>query len=521
MRHVVVLLLPWISFGGTLSTFRIDKLRINNPLDCECVFEEAYKIVQKYFLGKDKYDDSDWQRMKEEYSGYGDKHLAIKSFLNQFKDPYTSFIPRELMLERSQSYRGERASSGLEVCKVYRPKVQKILKWQTESSATSLGEVLRVQAKKAQVAFEVLGPLAFVASNAQRRTSLYWKGGACFLSAVGILRFALPKLREVRISDVAGPASRTLSKGDEILSIGGKSIAGLSMSQIRSMLDVGPVGEEIQIGFRRKGDLPRTSSFDMKSEEAVRVGTEVTITRGFIPLENIQRNVLQDNIAYLGIGEFTERTLDEVQESLIELEKVMHSSESESGPGRKPSRFSKKTKAIVLDLRGNRGGTLEAALDVASLFLPSGTVLFQMAIPGKSKMQKHWSTNKRADISTPILVLTDRRTGSASEVLTAALQDNHRATTVGRVTTGKDIAQAVLTLTDGSGIALTVRSYKTPSGASMNEGVRPDYDTEYTDLHLSHLRWVETDQGTDGYWLLRKPDVTVNSPRFQRKTCVH
>ena len=128
-------------------------------------------------------------------------------------------------------------------------------------------------------------------------------------------------------------------------------------------------------------------------------------------------------------------------------------------------------RGLVLDLRGNLGGTLPAALDTASLFLRHGVDVMRLvtsngspgAKGGKRKEQIHRSTNP-IPLQTPLLVLADRRTASASEILVAALHDNERCVVVGSRTLGKDVAQAVVTLSDGSGVALTVRGFRTPVG---------------------------------------------------------
>lgn len=97
--------------------------------------------------------------------------------------------------------------------------------------------------------------------------------------------------------------------------------------------------------------------------------------------------------------------------------------------------------------------------------------------------------NGRADTSLPLLILTDARTASASEVVAAALRDNKRAIIVGTTTLGKSVAQAVMILSSGSGVSLTIRSFVSPTGKSMENGVDPDFDTHGATIALNELKW--------------------------------
>ena len=182
---------------------------------------------------------------------------------------------------------------------------------------------------------------------------------------------------------------------------------------------------------------------------------------------------------------------------------------------------------LVLDLRGNLGGTLPAALDVACMFLPKGTCVLELlgadkgaergkrrgqwrwgrggqeedreergtqvkrdvlssTVPhlqgkGRLRSERHYSINTQADCGTPILVLVDGSTASASEVLTVALTAHCRAVSAGTCTLGKDVAQAVIGLSDGSGLALTVRRYCDPRGLDLGGGIRPQLDLSWAD----------------------------------------
>jgi carboxyl-terminal processing protease len=131
------------------------------------------------------------------------------------------------------------------------------------------------------------------------------------------------------------------------------------------------------------------------------------------------------------------------------------------------------------------------ALDVASLFLPAGRVVIRMSVNGR--VEQHRSLNRRADQRTSLLLLTDHRTASASEILLEALCDNSRAQSMGTRTVGKNVAQAILGLSDGSGLCFTVREFFSPSGRFMGHGHEPNHPLDWP-LDLSKLHYREADK---------------------------
>jgi hypothetical protein len=182
-----------------------------------------------------------------------------------------------------------------------------------------------------------------------------------------------------------------------------------------------------------------------------------------------------DRLGYLAIEEFTDNTLFEVKRGLEELHSMARGGSGEVcrvGENNNGESERKDLAALIIDLRGNPGGPLSAALDVAALFLPRGTVLTQIVIRGVK--EKHTCTNPLPDKKTSLLVLTDSSTASASEIFVASLRDNKRAESFGRRTVGKNLAQAVIMLSDRSGLAFTVAEYLTPGGSSMANGIMPD-----------------------------------------------
>jgi carboxyl-terminal processing protease len=136
---------------------------------------------------------------------------------------------------------------------------------------------------------------------------------------------------------------------------------------------------------------------------------------------------------------------------------------------------------LVMDLRGNAGGYMPAGVDVANLFLaPKARVISEVDKTGRATI--YVADGIGSDTEIPLVILVDKRTASASEIFTAALQDNHRAMVVGKSKTfGKGRIQNVQNLGDGSGIAVTKAKYMTPDGRDIHGvGITPDILIEPT-----------------------------------------
>ncbi|MCS6942385.1 MAG: S41 family peptidase [Geminocystis sp.] len=162
-------------------------------------------------------------------------------------------------------------------------------------------------------------------------------------------------------------------------------------------------------------------------------------------------------IGYIRLTQFTSKATEEIAHSIVKLE--------EEG-----------AKAYVLDLRNNPGGLLQAGVDIASLFLPEGTIVYtvnRQGVLGSYESDGHPVT------LAPLVVLVNGGTASASEILAGALQDNHRAVLVGEKTFGKGLIQSLFQLPDGAGLTITVAKYETPSHRDINkQGIMPDIEVK-------------------------------------------
>jgi carboxyl-terminal processing protease len=240
------------------------------------------------------------------------------------------------------------------------------------------------------------------------------------------------------------PAERAgIEAGDTIVSVGGRSIAGLGAGAAAARIK-GPEGTEVTVGVRdgAKGK-PR----------------EVKLTREQISVPVVASRLMTSSgrkLGYLRIASFTEGVHGPVAAQLRRLQK-------------------RGAKGLVLDLRGNGGGLLDEAVLTASVFLPEGEVV--VSTKSRSQGDTVYKTKGGALPSLPIAVLIDRNTASAAEILAAALADDAGAKTVGTRSYGKGVFQQEVGLSNGGALKLTVGEYFTPAGVNLaGKGIHPDIE---------------------------------------------
>jgi len=228
-----------------------------------------------------------------------------------------------------------------------------------------------------------------------------------------------------------GPSAEAgLRAGDRIVEVEGESAVGWSHQTIRRRLK-GPEGSTVEVTLRRP------------SEPSL---IERTIRRGTVPMETVDTAyMMDDQTGYLRLNRFARTTHREVTSALTTLK--------EEGMTR-----------LVLDLRGNAGGLMSMAEELADEFLVEG----QLIVRARSRHDEYggarYATEQGLWEDAPIVVLVDEHSASASEIVAGALQDHDRAVLVGRRTFGKGMVQRQFDLQDGSGLRLTVARFYTPSG---------------------------------------------------------
>jgi len=232
-----------------------------------------------------------------------------------------------------------------------------------------------------------------------------------------------------------------LKPGDIIVKIEGKVTKGITITEAVKKLR-GEPGTKVTLTVLKEKDK--------KIED-------VTLVRAIIKIKDIKRaELLEDGIGYIRIAEFRENTARDLDKALQELNK-------------------KGLKAIVIDVRNNPGGLLESAIDVTSRFLETEkTVVSTKSRTEKETVYKSVAIKEKYS-NIPQVVLINKGSASASEILASALRDNKKAVIMGETSFGKGSVQTIIPLSDGSALRLTTSRYYTPSGASIHEkGVTPD-----------------------------------------------
>jgi len=190
------------------------------------------------------------------------------------------------------------------------------------------------------------------------------------------------------------------------------------------------------------------------------------LTRETIKVASVRQEVLSPEFGYLRISQFTDSTADEVSAAIDEI-----MDEVNDKTGRLLS-------GLVLDLRDNPGGILDAAVDVSDLFLDSGIIVTADGRTPEARFSKEASRGDILD-GAAMVVLVNEGSASASEIVAGALQDHNRALIIGTSTFGKGLVQTVMPLSKGRAIKLTTSRYYTPSGDSIHEiGIKPDIIAE-------------------------------------------
>ncbi len=276
-------------------------------------------------------------------------------------------------------------------------------------------------------------------------------------------------LKEIEVRHViilrpfpGGPAEKAgLLPGDLIVGVGPspekiENVLGMTVDEVADRIR-GPRGSKVYMSVVRKLEEP-----------AIQV--EVTRDRVEVPIVETKNF---DSVAYIKLESFSEQSGKKLAEGLAKLEGQPES-------------------ALIIDLRGNGGGLLDAAVEIVSMFVEDGPVVYIKERDGNPQPLNVQKTFYR-NYTFPIVVLTNGQTASAAEILSGALRDTGRATLIGETTFGKGLVQTVIPLTDGkTAMSITTAKYLTPNQTDINKtGIVPDYAVK-----LTQDEWIKLNRGT-------------------------
>ena len=268
------------------------------------------------------------------------------------------------------------------------------------------------------------------------------------LTGVGIT-LEKKKTGAIEIAQVieGSPAERSgLNSGDLVLEINGTDVQGASVATAVALIR-GEIGESVEIKVQRNTSR---ITLVLKNER--------------VSLATVKASQIEKNIAYLKISSFSTGTSSEISIALSQLR-------SDGG--------------VILDLRGNPGGLIQEAVNTAKLFVERGNIVsYKLADD-----EKVYSVSNPNAISVPVVLIIDRDTASAAEILAAAFQDRNRGVVIGERSYGKGSVQDFVELSDGSTLEITVALYLTPSGRTIEGvGVTPDLVVKESELSVKSIQ---------------------------------
>jgi carboxyl-terminal processing protease len=243
------------------------------------------------------------------------------------------------------------------------------------------------------------------------------------------------------------PAQRAgVQAGDLIIRLDDTPVKGLTLNDAVKIMR-GKPGTVLKLTVVREG---------------VEKPLKIDIERAIIKVRSVKSRMLEGNFGYVRISQFQSKTAENMVDAIDKLKK-------EAGGT---------LKGMVLDLRNNPGGVLNGAVAVSDAFLKKGLIVYTEGRVNDSKLRFNATPDDILD-NAPIVVLVNQGSASASEIVSGALQDHHRAIIVGTQTFGKGSVQTILPLSNGTAVKLTTARYYTPSGRSIQaEGIVPDIELD-------------------------------------------
>ena len=250
----------------------------------------------------------------------------------------------------------------------------------------------------------------------------------------------LPKISGVMEGSPAEEAD--LRANDLIYEVGGVSTYGLTLTEAVSMIK-GEEGTEVTLTLIREGESDYL---------------EITLTRRRVEAPTVEYSMLDGRIGYIQVTEFDSVTVNQFSEALYTVKNSA-------------------ARGIILDLRGNPGGNLDAVVDMCNMILPEGMIVYT---EDKYGNREEYTSDGEHELELPLVVLVDMNSASAAEIMAGAIKDHGIGTLVGTTTFGKGIVQQIMSFRDGSAVKLTISAYYTPNGNNIHGiGIEPDVLCEF------------------------------------------
>lgn len=250
----------------------------------------------------------------------------------------------------------------------------------------------------------------------------------------------LPKISGVIEGSPAEEAN--LRANDLIYEVDGASTYGLNLTEAVALIK-GPEGTEVELTLIREGESDYL---------------KLILTRRRLESPTVEFSMLEDNMAYIQVTEFDSVTVDQFADALAMAK-------------------GSNAKGIILDLRGNPGGNLDAVVDMCNMILPKGMIVYT---ENKYGNREEYKSDGKHELELPLVVLVDMNSASAAEIMAGAIKDYELGTLVGTTTFGKGIVQQIMSFRDGSAIKITISAYYTPKGNNIHGiGIVPDVVCEF------------------------------------------
>lgn len=244
------------------------------------------------------------------------------------------------------------------------------------------------------------------------------------------------KIHIVGIMENSPGQKAGLQEGDEILAVDGVAVTQMAFDEVAAHVR-GQAGTDVVLTIMRDN-----------------ANQDITITRDNIKLKTVGHKMLDNNIGYIQIVSFSEDTANEFNEAYNDLK-------------------NQGMKALVLDLRNNPGGLLTTCVEIAKKLVPKGEIV---SIVDKQGNKETYSSSLEAP-EYPLVVLINKNSASASEILSGAIQDTKAGTIIGNTSYGKGSVQTILPMFEDDAVKLTIAKYYTPSGRSIDgTGITPDIE---------------------------------------------